>query len=64
MCKHMPLNLIKSYRGDNFDFNSFFGFLDVDIECPDSVFRPVLPYRREGKTIYPKGIFRCVYFSE
>ena len=58
MCRPMPLNLVKSYRGgNNIVLDKFFGFLEVDVECPDSVFRPVLPYRLNGRTIFPRGIF-------
>ena len=45
MCKPMPLNLVRSYNSisaNNININKFFGFLEVDIECPDSVLRPVL----------------------
>ena len=34
------------------------------MECPDSVLRPVLTYRFKGKTIFPRGLFTGVYFSE
>lgn len=64
MCKPMPFNLIKSYRGGDFDFDKFFGFLRVDIYCPDTLDRPVLPFRKEGKTIYPTGVWTATYFSE
>lgn len=67
MCKPMPLNLVRSYNSisaNNININKFFGFLEVDIECPDSVLRPVLTYRFKGKTIFPRGLFTGVYFSE
>ena len=65
MCRPMPLNLIKSYRGGSgIKLDKFFGFLEVEIECPDSVFRPVLPYRLNGRTIFPRGVFKGFYFSE
>nr|WVH37974.1 DNA polymerase [Fomes fomentarius] len=65
MSKPMPLNLVQNYNSaNNINLDKFFGFLEVNIECPLSVLRPVLPYRFEGKTIFPKGIFTGVYFSE
>ena len=68
MCKPMPLNLIRSYGKaelcTDININTFFGFLEVEIECPDSISRPVLPYRYNGRTIFPTGIFTGVYFSE
>ena len=67
MCKPMPLNLVRSYNSisaNNININKFFGFLEVDMECPDSVLRPVLTYRFKGKTIFPRGLFTGVYFSE
>ena len=48
---------------NRFDLNNFFGFLDVDIECP-LYLKPVLPFKREGRTIFPQGVINGVYFSE
>ena len=68
MCRPMPLNLIASYgteeRCKSIDINNFFGFLHVELECPSHVSRPMLPYKLNGRTIFPKGIFSGVYFSE
>ena len=38
--------------------------IELELECPQSVKRPVLPYKWQNKTIYPKGRFSGVYFSE
>ena len=55
MCRPMPLNLIASYgteeRCKSIDINKFFGFLHVEIECPLSVSRPMLPYKLKGITM-------------
>ena len=53
MCKPMPFEIIGSkLKPVDFNLNKFFGFLEVDIECPDDVFRPVLPYKdSKGYTI-------------
>ncbi len=65
MCKPMPFEVIGKGRNLPLDqLSNFFGFLEVDIECPDNMERPVLPYRQNGKTIYPTGIFTATYFSE
>ena len=68
MCRPMPLNLIASYgteeRCKSININNFFGFLHVELECPSHVSRPMLPYKLNGRTIFPKGIFSGVYFSE
>nr|YP_010561550.1 DNA polymerase [Ganoderma flexipes]UYX56921.1 DNA polymerase [Ganoderma flexipes] len=67
MCKPMPLELLETLTGDqlnSFDLDNFFGFIDLEIECPKSVSRPVLPFRWQNRTIYPKGKFSGVYFSE
>lgn len=67
MLEYMPLDLIKTYIDpylNKFNLDKLFGFLEVDIECPDSVFRPVLPYKFDGRTIFPRGHFTGVYFSE
>lgn len=65
MCKPMPFEVLE--KGKNLPLNrldNFFGFLEVDIECPDNMERPVLPYRLNGRTIYPTGLFTGIYFSE
>ena len=68
MCKPMPLELLNTYGREDLckhiDINNFFGFLEVEIECPSSISKPVLPYRIHGRTIFPVGIFTGVYFSE
>lgn len=67
MCKPMPLNLQETLTGkdlENFDLENFFGFIELELECPKSVNRPVLPLKWKNRTIYPKGKFSGVYFSE
>nr|YP_009493115.1 DNA polymerase 2 [Ganoderma leucocontextum]AWJ63910.1 DNA polymerase 2 [Ganoderma leucocontextum] len=67
MTKPMPLELIETLTGsalDSFDLNSFFGFIELEIHCPKTVKRPVLPLRWQNRTIYPRGNFSGVYFSE
>ena len=66
MLKPMPFNLIASYNGENcknINLNTFFGFLHLDIECPDSISKPILPFKYKGKTIFPRGIWTSTYFS-
>lgn len=46
------------------EHNNFFGFALVEVNCPDSMLRPVLPYKLNGHTIYPTGQWTGVYFSE
>jgi len=48
----------------NRTLDSFFGFAEVEVICPNSMLRPVLPYHFNGKTIYPVGSWKGVYFSE
>lgn len=66
MLKVMPLNHIQyhnSIKKEN--FNNFFGFCLVEIECPKNMNIPLLPYRNmNNEVIYPTGIWKGVYFSE
>jgi hypothetical protein len=42
-----------------------FGFIDVTIKIPKDCLKPMLPYRHEGKLIFPSGIIRlATYFIE
>lgn len=55
--------------GESINLKTFFGFVQRPmgsrVICPDNLDIPLLPYKtKEGYTIYPKGIFTGVYFSE
>jgi len=66
MLNPMPYDLVKPYliNLSNRTLESFFGFAEVEVICPDSMKRPVLPFHFNGKTIYPIGTWKGVYFSE
>jgi len=65
MLNSMPYNLIKFHKNmDNIKLDNFFGFIEVEVLCPLDMKRPVLPYHNKGKTIYPVGSWKGVYFSE
>lgn len=66
MLNPMPGNLVHPNKIDltNRKLDSFFGYAEAIITCPDNILRPVLPYHHEGKTIYPIGTWQGVYFSE
>lgn len=57
-----PLAPIKYHKFVN-NLNNFFGFCLADLYCPKDLI-PVIPFKHEGKTIYPHGSFRGIYFSE
>jgi hypothetical protein len=61
----MPLNLIKYHKNmNNINLKDFFGFIEVEVTCPSTMLKPVLPFKFEGKTIYPVGSWTAIYFSE
>jgi len=61
----MPYNLIKIHNNmDNIKLENFFGFIEVEVLCPITMERPVLPYHMNGKTVYPVGTWKGIYFSE
>jgi len=62
MLKEMPLNGVKVKQVH--DLESFYGFVKVEVYCPKSVERPLLPVKHGGKTIFPTGKWTGVYFSE
>lgn len=62
MLNDMPINGTKVNSVG--DLDSFFGFVKVEVTCPESVSRPLLPLKHEGKTIFPTGKWTGVYFSE
>jgi len=65
MCQPMPHKIIKKYNDmSHIKLNDFFGFALAEITTPKNILKPLLPYKHEGKTIYPTGSFIGVYFSE
>src|SRR6202042_1242095 len=54
MKNDMPLNLIKIHKDMNgVNLIDFFGYIEVDVYCPTSMLRPVLPFKYKDRTIYP-----------
>ena len=66
MLNPMPYDLVVNKLIDlsNRSLDSFFGFAYVEIFCPIDMLRPVLPFHKDGKTIYPVGSWTGIYFSE
>jgi len=66
MLNDMPHDLINPnlINLSNRTLESFFGFAEVVVICPTNNLRPVLPFHLNGKTIYPVGTWKGVYFSE
>jgi hypothetical protein len=61
----MPLNLIKFHKDmSGINLKDFFGYILVEVYCPTSMLRPVLPFKYNDRTIYPTGVWKGVYFSE
>lgn len=65
MCEPMPHKIIK-YHNDlsNIKLNEFFGYCLAEITTPKNILKPLLPYKHNGKTIFPTGTWIGVYFSE
>ena len=63
MCKPMPHNLL-NIKYNYIDLDTFFGFIKCEVFCPDSVLRPILPIKFNGRVIYPHGKWIGTYFSE
>jgi len=65
MTRPMPFKLIRLIKDmSNISLADFFGFCLVEVETPKNILKPLLPYKHEGKTIYPTGNWIGVYFSE
>ena len=61
----MPLKLIKYHKNmDGINLDSFFGYIEVEVFCPADILRPMLPFKVDGKTIYPTGNWTATSFSE
>jgi hypothetical protein len=65
MLNPMPLNIIKYHDNlSNTNLDDFFGFCLVKVTTPKDIEYPLLPYKHEGKTIFPTGSWNGLYFSE
>jgi hypothetical protein len=68
MLKDMPLNIETKHKDmSNIKLEDFFGFCEAEITSPsaaDNIINPLIPYKFNDKTIFPKGIFKGSYFSE
>ena len=65
MKRSMPYELINDYIDmSNIKLDDFFGFCLAEIETPKDILRPLLPYKYQGKTIFPRGKWIGIYFSE
>jgi hypothetical protein len=65
MCRPIP-HKISYYISDmsNMELKDFFGFCKVKVTTPNNLLRPVLPYRLDNRTLYPRGSWIATYFSE
>ena len=56
MTSPMPFKLIRFIKDmSNISLADFFGFCLVEVETPKNILKPLLPYKHNGKTIYPTG---------
>lgn len=56
MLNPMPFNLIKFHKDlTNVKLEDFFGYCLVKVYCSNSIEIPLLPYKYNGKTIFPTG---------
>ena len=66
MLKPIPLKIIKDHKNINLELtldSGLFGFFEAECYIPKSD-RPILPLKLGGRTIYPYGSWKGVYFSE
>ncbi len=65
MLQPMPHEMIKFHNDmSNIKLENFFGFCLCEVTTPKNIKIPLLPYKHNGKTIFPTGTFIGVYFSE
>jgi hypothetical protein len=56
IAKHDDLKGIKA--------SDFKGFVLAKVKCPQDIKHPIVAYKHDGRTIYPKGEWVGVYFSD
>ncbi len=62
----MPLGLPKVVIADKSTkiVDTFFGFIECEVETPNFLYYPVLPIEKDNGLIFPLGRFSGVWFSE
>jgi hypothetical protein len=61
-CMPMPYKCIRHIKQLK-SLEGFFGFVEVEVTAP-MLPKPMLPVRRGGKTLFPTGTWKDIYFSE
>ena len=64
MLKDVPITFLGESIIDISELTNFFGFVEVEVYCPSTVVKPMLPVKYKGKTIFPTGSWSGTYFSE
>jgi hypothetical protein len=65
MLKKLPTKVVRRHKdGSTIKINNFFGFIDCTVISPDDIKHPIIPFKHGGRTIYPRGSWKGVYFSE
>jgi len=59
-----PIGKGKWVSSENINLDSFFGFLKIDIVCPDDIYIPILPIRNKNGVFSKCGKISGVFFSE
>jgi len=61
-----PINAGKMIWGEDIeDIEDFFGFIMCDVNCPETLDKPLLPFRKkDGSVVCPVGNWSGFYFSE
>src|ERR1700735_1548753 len=60
--KMMPINNMKYFEGSLLEVP--FGFLFVEVSCPDNLHIPILQIHNKNRTVSPLGKFKGWFFSE
>jgi hypothetical protein len=63
MCKPLPGKLIRFHKTINC-LDNFFGFINCKVTIDKDILKPMLPFKYNGKTIFPTGDISGIYFSE
>jgi hypothetical protein len=61
----LPVGKPKRVEGKTINLDTFYGFLKVNVYCPDNIKRPILPVKdSNGNLLTPTGKFSGIYYSE
>jgi hypothetical protein len=65
MLQPVPYKAIANHKDlSSVNVKDFKGFVLAKVTCPENIKHPIVSVKQDGKTIYPRGCWKGVYFAD